>query len=131
MAGPERFSVFVAVSFLVFVAVLSFVLRKRSPLPWPVVLALALVVVVGGMLFARWGQNSGLPWWIYYAVPAVATLLLPPVALRMSRREVATYLPLALLMAPVIHMFFAFVFGWPEYMPFIPVPSLSNVHGDR
>lgn len=89
--------------------------------------ALSAIVVVGGMLFARWGQNTGLPWWVYYTAPALATFLLPPLVLRMSGRESGNYLLLAVCMAPAIHAFFAFFIGWPDYMPFIPIPSMSDL----
>ena len=127
MIGNERFAVFIAVSFVVFLVVLWFSLRRRGAHPWPRFVGLALVVVVGGMLFAKWGQNSALPWWIYYTLPALATFLLPPIALRMSWREAGVYLALAVLMAPAIHAFFSFFVGWPDYMPFIPVPSLAEL----
>jgi hypothetical protein len=130
MTGPERFSILVVVSFFVFVGVLSFVVRRRGSPSWSRRIVLALVVVVGGMLFARWGQNSGLPWWIYYTTPALATFLAPPLLLRMSRRETVEYLAIAIFMAPVIHLFFGFFVGWSDYMPFIPVRSLKSLlHG--
>jgi hypothetical protein len=127
MVGTPRFIVFVAASFVVFVGVVWLVLRKRASISWPLLLSLALLVVVGGMSFARWGQHIGLPWWIYYTASALATFLLPPLAFRMSSREACTYLALAVLMAPAIHLFFGFFIGWPEYMPFIPVRSLSSI----
>ena len=127
MGGTGRFAVFVLVSFILFLAVLRWVLRNRDSRHWLRLIALASVVVVGGMAFARWGQHSGMQWWIYYTVPALATFLLPPAVLRMSRRETLAYLLLAVLMAPAIHIFFALFVGWSDYMPFISVPSLSNL----
>ena len=62
-------------------------------------------------------------------MPAALTWVLPPVIFRMRGREVARYLPLAVLVAPLIHVVFAFFFGWAEYMPFIPVPSLRELVG--
>jgi len=84
------------------------------------------VVVVGGMLFARYGHILFRPpWWIYYGLPALTTILLPPIALRMHRAETWLYIPLAFLMAPAIHMSFSLVVGWHDYMPFpIYIPSL-------
>jgi peptidoglycan/LPS O-acetylase OafA/YrhL len=127
MGGTGRFVVFVLVSFVLFLTVLRWVLRKRDSRHWLLLIALAIVVVIGGMVLARWGQHSGMQWWIYYTVPALATLLLPPALLRMSRRETLAYLVPAVLMPPAIHIFFAFFVGWSDYMPFISVPSLSNL----
>jgi hypothetical protein len=111
------------VSLDVFVAILRFVTRHRmQPLRFGPVIGVAAIVVVGGMVFAKYGNNAGLPWWIYYTVPALATLLLPPVAFTFSRRELAWYLVLAFLSSPAIHAVFSFVLGWHEYMPFLPVP---------
>ena len=122
-----RFWIFVAVSLAVFVGLLRFVTRKRPARPGAVaVAAVAAVVVVGGMAFAKFGNNLGLPWWIYYTVPALATLLLPPVVFRLRHRELAQYLVLAFLSSPAIHVAFSLFLGWHEYMPFIPVPSLMG-----
>jgi hypothetical protein len=79
------------------------------------------------MVFAKYGNNFGLPWWIYYTVPALATLLVPPIAFRLQRRELAHYLVLAFLSSPAIHVAFSLFLGWHEYMPFIPVPSLKQL----
>jgi len=110
--------------------VLHLVLRRRNEPPpaWRVLLV-AMIVVPGGMLFARVGALGGLPVWVYYGIPAALTWLLPPVAFRMRGREIAHYLPSAVLVAPLIHVVFAFFLGWTEYMPFIPVPSLREVLG--
>ena len=87
-------------------------------------LTTAFIVTVGGMLFAKVGQNSGLPWWIYYTVPMLVTVIVPPVVFRMSGRESLSYLMLAFLSSPVIHVAFSFFLGWKDYMPFIDVPAL-------
>lgn len=59
------------------------------------------------MIFAKFGNNAGLPWWIYYTIPALVTLVLPPVAFRFSGKELAQYLVLAFLSLPVIHVVFS------------------------
>ncbi len=82
------------------------------------------------MVFAKFGNNAGFPWWIYYTVPALATLLLPPLAFRFAGKELGQYLVLAFLSSPAIHVTFSFLLGWHEYMPFIPVPSLHELLAD-
>jgi hypothetical protein len=125
-----RFSIFVLVSLVAFVAILYFVTRQRTQRPGTIAVAVvATLVVVGGMVFAKFGNNAGLAWWIYYTVPALATLLLPPLLFRFSGKELAQYLVLAFLSSPVIHVVFSFLFDWHEYMPFIPVPSLKSLLG--
>jgi len=88
------------------------------------VAVVTLAVVPGGMLFARYGAQYGLPWWIYYTVPMLLTVLVPPVAFSMTRHETLRYFFLAFLSAPAIHVLFSFFLGWTEYMPFLQVPSL-------
>lgn len=123
-----RFWIFVAVSLAVFVGLVRFVTRNRASQPHVAAVAVvAAVVVMGGMVFAKYGNNFGLPWWVYYTVPALATLLVPPVAFRLRRRELAQYLALAFLSSPAIHVAFSLFLGWHEYMPFIPVPSLKQL----
>jgi len=130
MEANTRFAVFILVSFAVFVWVLRFVLRRRATKPnWFWILAIAMILVPGGMAFARWGATTGLPWWVYYTVPALATLFVPPAAFRMARVEAVEYVVLAFLMAPAIHTLFSLFLGWKEYMPFLPVPSLFELLG--
>ncbi len=129
MISPtQRFTIFVLVSLLVFVGILRFVTRKRRTNPAILHVALiAAIVVVGGMVFAKFGATAGWPWWIYYTVPALTTLLLPPIAFRLSSGELWQYLVLAFLSSPTIHVIFSLFLGWHEYMPFIPVPSLRSL----
>lgn len=91
------------------------------------VMAVASAIVFGGMLFARYGAQAGLPWWIYYTVPMLLTVALPPIVFSMTMREAPMYVILAFLSAPVIHTVFSFFLGWREYMPFIPIPSLRDL----
>jgi hypothetical protein len=129
MEGDARLAVFILVSLAVFVFVLRLVLRRRAMESWLGIIMIALIVVPGGMLFARWGVAAGLAWWVFYTVPALVTLLVPPFAFRMARSEAVEYLVLALLMAPVIHTVFSLFLGWKEYMPFLPVPFLFDLLG--
>lgn len=87
---------------------------------------LALVVVVFGMLFGKYGATFGLPWWLYYPIPMLSTVLLPPVVLKLNQRRTAAYLVLSFLSAPVIHVLFSFFLGWTEYMPFWKMPSVGS-----
>ena len=125
MVAWIRFPIFIAASYIVFGAVLYFVLRrKKNTELLPGILGIGLIVIVGGMAFAKFGQNTGWPWWIYYTVPMLLTVFLPPLYFKMSRREVPEYLVLSFLSAPLIHLLFSFFVGWKDYMPFLEVPSL-------
>ena len=126
----QRFPIFIAVTLIVFVAILRFVTRKRAPHPSFVATSvIAAIVVVGGMLFAKLGQNAGWPWWVYYTVPAIITLVLPPVAFRLGRRELWQYLVLAFVSSPIIHVVFSLLLGWHDYMPFLSIPSMQELLG--
>src|SRR5271170_7048961 len=129
MPDLARFGVFMVAAFLLFLAVILWVVRRRNAKPslW-MLLALATIVVPVGMVFARYGHILiHLPWEVYYGLPALITFLLPPLWLRMSWREAVQYLPLALLMAPLIHVVFSLFAGWHDYMPFpVYIPSLAE-----
>jgi hypothetical protein len=133
MPDLGRFVVFMVAAFLLFVAVLRFTVRERKRRPSLATNSgLGLIVVVFGMLFARYSHITipRLPWEIYYGVPALTTILLPPLWLRMSRREIMQYLPLAWLMAPAIHVVFSIFAGWHDYMPFpVYIPSAAELFG--
>lgn len=83
-----------------------------------VALVAALVSVIG-ILFAKFGANIGFPWWIYYTVPMLCTVFVPPVAFRFSLGRSALYVVLAFLSAPLIHLTFVKTLGWTDYMPFL------------
>ncbi len=120
-----RFLIMVVVSLAAFVGVLLLTFAQRSHRPSAVTVAwVAGVVVPGGMIFAKMGAMAGLPAWLYYGVPAALIWVLPPLAFRMRGRDLARYLPMAVLCAPVLHFTFWLIFGWTEYMPFIPLPTM-------
>lgn len=90
------------------------------------IITLGLIVVVIGMLLGKYGAILQLPWWIYYPVPMLMTVLLPPYVLKLNSRKTIVYLLLSFLSAPFIHFTFSFFLGWKEYMPFWNIPSLSS-----
>ncbi len=96
MAGWLHFLSFMVVSFFVFLAVRPYVLcRREMRPPLSVFLVLSAMAIILGMTSGKYGQNWGLPWWIYYTVPALITLLFPALYLKMNRRETLLYLILA------------------------------------
>jgi len=117
-----KFLVYMLVALIVFVLVLLFTLRKRPKQPIFKIVLLSVIAVVGGMTFARITYGKGLPWWIFYGIPAFITFVLPPIVLCMTKRELIFYILISLLMAPTIHVFFSFCFGWHDYMPLFYVP---------
>ena len=128
MPQADRFPIMVFASLFVFVVVLRVVVRKRTPGPsWLAVAAVAFIVVALGMTFARIAEQSGLPWWIYYGVPAAVTIFLPPIVLRLSKIEIVQYMVLAYASAPLINVAFSFTLGWHDYMPFMHVPYWKDL----
>lgn len=113
---------------LVFAAVIRIILTKdefRSKKF--IILWLSIAVVVFGMLFGRYGALWGLPWWVYYTIPMLVTVFLPPKVLQLNRKRTLTYLLLSFLSAPFIHAVFSFFLGWNEYMPFWKIPSIHSL----
>ncbi len=130
MTDLERFAVFMLAASVLFLVVLMGATRGRAKKPNLILLVmLTVIVVVFGMIFARYGHILfRLPWWFYYGLPASLTFLLPPIILKMKRSEVIRYLPMAVLMAPAIHLFFSLFVGWHDYMPFpLYIPSLMSL----
>ncbi len=127
--GLGKFLIYMSVALLVFILVLAFTVRKRLQRPVFTILVLALIAVVGGMIFARITYGKGVPWWIFYGVPALVTFVLPPLVLKMSKKELLVYVPIALIMAPAIHILFSFFLGWHDYMPLFYVPYWRELFG--
>lgn len=121
----------IVASLALFIGMLRLVLgRARFAGRRRAVLVVSAIVVVLGMLFGKYGATAlGLPWWIYYPVPALVTILLPPIVFRLPWRRTLLYLLLSAISAPLIHVLFSFILGWDEYMPFIPTPSLASLLG--
>jgi hypothetical protein len=69
---PEelRFPIYVFASFLLYGLIIQVSLRKnpRSGLFIEILLS-GFIVVILGMLIGKYGNNIGLPWWIYYPMP--------------------------------------------------------------
>lgn len=112
---------------LVFLVVIRLVIKKNEFIKkQSLIVALAIVVVVIGMIFGKYGANIGLKWWIYYPIPMLITVFLPPIALKMDLKKSLLYVFLSFLSAPFIHFFFSFFFNWNEYMPFWKIGYIGN-----
>ncbi|RBL89204.1 hypothetical protein DF182_22020 [Chitinophaga flava] len=116
------------VSFIVFYLVIWIVLGKQEfTRKFHLILILSIFTIIIGMLFGKYGANWGLKWWIYYPVPMLMNVLLPPIVLKMSAKKTILYLILSFLSAPFIHFLFSFFLNWPEYMPFWNIPYIKNL----
>ena len=120
MTDPMHIPVYMVASTVVLAAVIWLCARGKSGAPPRalVILAAATLISVLGIAFAKYGANFGLPWWIYYTVPMVCTVFIPPLAFRLGLARSAAYLVLASLTAPAIHLTFVRLLGWTDYMPF-------------
>lgn len=114
-----QFPIMIFVSFLVFILVIRIVLGKLEFFNKKrLVLILSVIVIIIGMLIGKYGANWGLKWWIYYPIPMLMNVLLPPIVLKMNFQKTLWYLGLSILSAPIIHIMFSKILGWTEYMPF-------------
>ncbi len=123
-----HFPIMILASLLVFFFIVRMLLPKKEfAAKRKKIFLLALVVVVFGMLFGKYGATYGLPWWIYYPIPMLVTVLLPPIILKLNKTRTIKYLLLSFLSAPFIHAFFSFFFAWTEYMPFWKIPYAGDL----
>ena len=123
-----HFPIMMLASFALFYLVIRIVIGKREfNEKIKSILILSLLVVVIGMLFGKYGAQMRLKWWIYYPVPMLMNVLLPPIILKMSLRKTILYLFLSFLSAPIIHALFSFFLGWSEYMPFWDIPFIGEM----
>lgn len=123
-----HFPMMILASIFIFFAVIRMVLSKEDFIKkHKVIFILSLIVVVLGMLFGKYGATYGLPWWIYYPVPMLLIVFLPPFVLKLNGRKTILYLILSFLSAPFIHFMFSFFLGWGEYMPFWEIPFIGDL----
>jgi hypothetical protein len=114
-----HFPIMIFASFILFFIVIRIVLGKQEFIEkQKTIVLLSIIVIIFGMLFGKYGSNWGLKWWIYYPIPMLMNVLLPPIVLKMNIKRTFQYLVLSFLSAPLIHIFFSISFGWTEYMPF-------------
>lgn len=122
-----HFPFMILVSLILFFVIVRIVIGKLEfNQSKTTILMLSLLVVVFGMLFGKYGAQMGLKWWIYYPIPMLLTVLLPPYVLKMNIKKTVLYLLLSFLSAPIIHAFFSFFLGWSEYMPFWDIPYIGE-----
>ncbi len=123
---PARIPVYIAASTLVLTLVIVLAGRPgggRTP-SWLGAFGVAFAISAIGIGFAKFGAYFGLPWWLYYTLPALATVSLPPLAFRFALWRTGLYLVLASVTAPAIHAAFFYALDWGDYMPFLRLPSL-------
>jgi hypothetical protein len=123
-----HFYIMIAVSLILFLIMIRIVLSKHEfMVKKNAIFFLSFIIVVIGMLLGKYGAKLGFPWWIYYPVPMLMTVLLPPFTLKLDRVKTIQYLILSLVSAPLIHASFSFFMGWKEYMPFWNIPSIQEL----
>lgn len=126
ISDPARIPFYILAS-TVLLAVVIMVAGGAQVSRWPkpaFALVVAFVISAVGVVFAKYGANFGLPWWIYYTAPMLATVLAPPILFRLSLGRAALYVVMAFATAPLIHAAFYYGLGWGDYMPFLHLPEL-------
>ncbi len=101
--------------------ILSF--RKYNLLKNKILSMFVILLEIVCMIIAKYGANIHLPWWIYYPVPMIITLVVPLIYFKFTKIESLLYISLILVSAPIIHILLS-LFGWHNYMPFIKIPSI-------
>lgn len=128
MNSTWHFLIMIVASLLIFFLIVRLLLSKTEYLKKiRLISVLGFTLVVLGMTFGKYGATYGLPWWIYYPVPMLITVLLPPVFLKLNTRKTIVYLALSFFSAPLIHFIFSFFVGWTEYMPFWKIPFVGDL----
>lgn len=83
-----RFPIMIFFSILVFLVVIRIVVERNEFIKKQyLIYILSIIVVVLGMLFGKYGANVGLKWWIYYPIPMLINVFLPPLALKMNLKK--------------------------------------------
>lgn len=119
-----KFMVMAVFTYLIFVCVIRLVLGRQYKAKSFLIDIVGIVVVFGSFLISKYGNFLKLPGYLYYGLPVVLTVFLPPLALKMKSEQVLKYLALSILTVPFVHIFFSFFVGWGDFLPFIKIPSL-------
>lgn len=122
-----QFIVMAAVTYLAFLCVIRIIMGSQYKAKSFLINVIGMVTVYGSLLISRYGNFLKLPIYIYYIIPVLLTVFLPPLSLKMKSDQTLKYLGYSLLAVPVIHLLFSFLLGWGEFLPFIKIPSLWNI----
>ena len=122
-----RFLVMAAVTYMAFLCVIRMVMGSQYRAKSFLINIVGMFTVYGSFFISRYGNFLKLPAYLDYIVPAVLTIFLPPLSLKMKSDQTLKYLGYSLLAVPVIHLLFSFLLGWGEFLPFIKIPSLWNI----
>jgi len=124
-----EFIVLTIVSIIVVILILRYSLNSRetNPINNYKIIGIIIILEVFCMLLGKYGANWQLEWWIYYPVPMLMSVLLPPIILKLDNKQIMIYLLLSFLSAPFIHFLFSFFFKWKAYMPFLEIPYYKTL----
>lgn len=122
-----RLLVIVAVLYLVFLCVIRLVMGTVYKSKSFLINIIGIITVFGGFIFSRFGEYLKLPDYIYYIVPVLLIVLLPPLSLNMKTDQTLKYLIFFVLSVVLIHVLFSLIVGWKDLLPFIKIPSLWGV----
>lgn len=122
-----RFLIMAAVTYIAFLCVIRLIIGSQYKAKSFLINIIGMITVYGSFLISRYGNFLRLSVWLYYVLPVLLTVFLPPLALKMKSDQTLKYLAFSLLAVPVIHLVFSFLLGWGEFLPFIKIPSLWNI----
>ncbi len=119
-----RLLVMVAVLYLVFLCVIRLVMGSIYKSKSFRINIIGIITVYGSFIISRFGEYLKLPDYIYYIVPVLLIVLLPPLSLNMKTDQTLKYLVFIIISVAVIHLLFSLLIGWRDLLPFIKIPSL-------
>ncbi|NLM73071.1 MAG: hypothetical protein GX184_03455 [Clostridiaceae bacterium] len=122
-----RLLVIVAVLYLVFLCVIRLVMGTVYKSKSFLINIIGIITVFGGFILSRFGEYLKLPDYIYYIVPVLLIVLLPPLSLNMKTDQTLKYLIFFVVSVVLIHVLFSLLVGWKDLLPFIKIPSLWGV----
>lgn len=122
-----RFMIMTAVTYLAFLCVIRLVVGSQYKAKSFLINIIGMLTVYGSFLITHYGNFLKLPGFLYYVLPLLLTVFLPPLSLKLKSDQTLKYLAFSILAVPLIHLFFSFFFGWGEFLPFLKVPSLWNI----
>ena len=102
-----QFIVMAAVTYLAFLCVIRIIMGSQYKAKSFLINVIGMVTVYGSLLISRYGNFLKLPIYIYYIIPVLLTVFLPPLSLKMKSDQTLKYLGYSLLAVPVIHLLFS------------------------
>lgn len=118
--------VMAAISYIAFLCVIRIVMGSQYKAKSFLINIIGMISVYGTYILKLY-KGSIKPTFIYYILIIILLLVLPPMVFKMKNDQTLKYLAFGIISLPILHLLFSLFLGWEDLLPFLPLPSISEL----